>query len=175
VPVLVTGAMLAPGKRTVTSLLRIMGLEDETCFQNDHRVLNRAAWSSLQASDILLNLLIAAFAPSEPVILGLDDTIEQRWGAKIKARGIYRDPVRSSRSHVVKASGRRWLSLMLWVPIPWAQRVWALPLLTALSPSERYHRERRQRHKKLTDWGATKAIQGPALAARTRLGGGHGQ
>lgn len=152
-PVLATGAILAPGKRTVTSILRIMGLEDETRFQNYHRVLNRAAWSSLQASGILLNLLIAAFAPSGPVILGLDDTIERRWGAKIKARGIYRDPVRSSRSHMVKASGLRWLSLMLLVPIPWAQRVWALPFLTALSPSERYHRERRQRHKKLTDWG----------------------
>lgn len=88
VPVLATGAILAPGKRTVTSILRIMGLEDETRFQNYHRVLNRAVWSSLQASGILLNLLVAAFAPSGPVILGLDDTIERRWGAKIKARGL---------------------------------------------------------------------------------------
>jgi hypothetical protein len=153
VPVLVAGAILAPGQRTITSILRIMGLEDDPHFQNYHRVLNRAVWSSLGTGGILLNLLVTAFAPSGPLILGLDDTIERRWGAKIKARGIYRDPVRSSRNHVVKASGLRWLSLMLWVPIPWAQRVWALPFLTALSPSERYHRERRQRHKKLTDWG----------------------
>jgi hypothetical protein len=159
VPVLVAGAILAPGQRTITSVLRIMGLEAEPHFQNYHRVLNRAVWSSLRASGILLNLLVAAFAPSDPLILGLDDTIERRWGAKIKARGIYRDPARSSRSHVVKASGLRWLSLMLLVPIPWAPRVWALPFLTALSPSERYHRERRQRHKKLTDWGRQMLFQ----------------
>jgi len=153
VPVLAAGAILAPGKRTITSILRIMGLEDEPHFQNCHRVLNRAVWSSLEGSGILLNLLVTAFAPSGPLLLGLDDTIERRWGSKIKARGIYRDPVRSSRSHVVKASGLRWLSLMLVVPIPWAQRVWALPFLTALAPSERYHHDRGQRHKKLTDWG----------------------
>jgi hypothetical protein len=152
VPVLVTGAILAPGKRTITSILRsmgleIMGLEEESHFQSYHRVLNRAVWSGLRAGGTLLSLLVAAFAPSGPLILGLDDTIERRWGTKIKARGIYRDPVRSSRSYVVKASGLRWLSLMLLVPIPWAQRVWALPFLTALSSSERYHRERRQRHK----------------------------
>lgn len=159
VPVLAAGAILAPGKRTVTSILRIMGLEDESHFQNYHRVLNRATWSTLRAGGLLLNLLVAAFAPSGPLILGLDDTVERRWGAKIKARGIYRDPVRSSRSHVVKASGLRWLSLMLLVPIPWAQRVWALPFLTALSPSERYHQERGRRHKKLTDWGRQMLFQ----------------
>lgn len=85
--------------------------------------------------------------------MGLDDTIERRRGEKIKAKGIYRDPVRSSHGHFVKASGLRWLSLMLLVEIPWAQRVWALPFLTALAPSERYNQERSHRHKTLTDWG----------------------
>lgn len=103
---------------------------------------------------------MTAFAPSGPLILGLDDTIKRRrGGGKINARGIYRDPVRSSRSHAVKVSGLRWLSLMLLVPIPWAQRVWALPFLTVLSPSERYPRERGQRHKKLTDWGRQMLLQ----------------
>jgi len=60
----------------------------------------------------------------------------------IAAKGIYRDPVRSSDSHLVKASGLRWLSLMLLVPIPWAQRVWALPFLTVLAPSQRYHEQK---------------------------------
>jgi hypothetical protein len=82
----------------------------------------------------------------------LDDTLERRRGAKIRAKGIDRDPVRSSHRHVVKARGLRWLSLMLLVPIPWAKRVWALPCLTVLAPSERYHQGRSQRHKKLTDW-----------------------
>ena len=156
---LLIGAILAPGKRTVTSLLRIAGLGRERRFANYHRVLNRAAWNARAAARLLLGLLIDAFAPSGPVVLGLDDTIERRRGKRIAAKGIYRDPVRSSKGHFVKASGLRWLSLMLLAPIPWAGRVWALPFLTALAPSERYCRERGRRHKKLTDWARQMVLQ----------------
>lgn len=152
VQVLLLGAILAIGKRTVTAVLRVMGLDQHAHFQTYHRVLNRAVWSALAASRILLRLLVHHFAPHGPVIVGLDDTIERRWGAKIAARGIYRDAVRSSQSHFVKVSGLRWLCMMLLVPIPWARRVWALPFLTALCPSERYHAQRGTRHKTLTDW-----------------------
>lgn len=152
VQVLVVGAILAPGKRTITAALRAMGLAHAKSFQQYHRVLNRAVWSSLDSARLLLLLLVRLLAPIGPLVMGLDDTLERRRGAKIQAKGIYRDPVRSSHSHLVKASGLRWLSLMLLVPIPWAQRVWALPFMTVLAPSERYHQERSQRHKKLTDW-----------------------
>lgn len=148
--VLLIGAILAPAKRTVTSVLRVMGLSEDEHFQNYHRVLNRAVWSSLAASRLLLSLLVTAFAPQGVLLMGLDDTIERRRGDQIKAKGIYRDPVRSSHSHFVKASGLRWLSLMLLVRVPWAGRVWALPFLTALSPSERYYKERGRSHQKLT-------------------------
>jgi hypothetical protein len=157
--VLVMGAILAPGQRTVASALRILGLESDRHFQNYHRVLNRAVWSSLELSRLLLGLLVSTFALFGPVVMGLDDTIERRRGAQIKAKGIYRDPVRSSHSHFVKASGLRWLSLMLLVPIPWAKRVWALPFLTALAPSERYYCDRVHRHKKLTDWARQMLLQ----------------
>ena len=153
------GAILTPGQRTICSVLRVVGLNGETHFQNYHRVLNRACWSSRAASRILLGLLVQAFAPSGPILVGLDDTIERRWGKKIQARGIYRDPVRSSRSHFVKTSGLRWLSLMLLVEIPWAGRVWALPFFTVLAPSERYHQKRHQRHKTLVDWGRQMVLQ----------------
>jgi hypothetical protein len=156
---LLIGAILAPGKRTVTGLLRIVGLSRERRFTNYHRVLNRAAWDARAAARLLLGLLIAAFVPAGPVVLGIDDTIERRRGKRIAAKGIYRDPVRSSRGHFVKASGLRWLSLMLLAPIPWAGRVWALPFLTALAPSERYCRQRGRRHKKLTDWARQMALQ----------------
>jgi len=150
--ILLLGAILSPAERTVTAALRVMGLSWEKHFQNYHRVLNRAVWSSLEASHILLGLLINTFVSRGPVILGLDDTIERRRGTKIKAKGIYRDPVRSSHSHFVKASGLRWLSLMLLAPIPWAKRVWALPFLTVLAPSERYYNGKVRKHKKLTEW-----------------------
>ncbi len=157
--VLLTGAILAPGKRTVTSLLRIMGLAHERRFVNYHRVLNRAKWSARAASHVLLKLLLNVFMPTGPVVLGIDDTIERRRGKCIAAKGIYRDPVRSSHGHFVKASGLRWLSLMLLVPIPWAGRVWAMPFLTALAPSERYCQERGRHHKKLTDWARQLVLQ----------------
>jgi hypothetical protein len=150
--VLVVGAVLAPGKRTVTAILRVMGLSAEAHFQNYHRVLNRARWSSLAGARKLLELLVSTFVPVGPVVIGIDDTLERRRGAKIQAKGIYRDPVRSSRSHMVKASGLRWLCVMLLPEIPWAGRVWALPFLTALCPSERYHQQRGQRHKPLSQW-----------------------
>jgi hypothetical protein len=157
--VLLLGAILAPGTRTVACLLRITGLARERHFVNYHRVLNRAVWSPRAASCVLLQLLITAFVPRGPVVLGLDDTIERRRGAHIAAKGIYRDPVRSSHGHFVKASGLRWLSLMLLAPIPWAGRVWALPFLTALAPSERYNHARGRSHKKLTDWGRQLVLQ----------------
>lgn len=151
VRVLLTGAVLAPGKRTVTAILQIMGLSTNTDFQTYHRVLNRAVWSPLEASRLLLRVLIAVFVPHGVVVMGLDDTIERRWGKQIKARGIYRDPVRSSHSHFVKVSGLRWLSCMLLVPMAWAKRVWALPFLTVLCPSERFYQQRERRHQSLTE------------------------
>lgn len=159
VQVLLIGAILAPGKRTVTSVLQVMGLSQTQHFQNYHRVLNRAVWSSRELSRRLLMLLVTTFATVGPIIMGLDDTIERRRGAKIKAKGIYRDPVRSSHSHFVKASGLRWLGLMLLAPIPWAKRVWALPFLTVLAPSERYYQGKRRKHKKLTEWARQMVLQ----------------
>ena len=149
---LLVGAILAVGKRTVTSALRVMGLGQEAHFQNYHRVLNRARWSPLALSRVLLQLLVDTLLPEGPLVIGLDDTLERRRGAKIRAKGVYRDGVRSSHSHFVKATGLRWLCAMLLVEIGWAGRVWALPFLTVLCPSERYHQQWGHRHKKLTDW-----------------------
>lgn len=104
---LMIGAILAPGKRTVSAVLRALGISEDPQFQTYHRVLNRAVWSSLSASRILLQRLIDVFAPTGPLVMGIDDTIERRWGKRIAARGIYRDPVRSSDSHFVKTSKSR--------------------------------------------------------------------
>jgi hypothetical protein len=152
VQVLLVGAILAPGQRMVSSILRVVGLDHLSTFQTYHRVLNRAVWSSLALSRLLLGLVVTTFAPDGSLVIGIDETIERRRGARIAAKGIYRDPVRSSHSHFVKASGLRWICMMLLVPIPWADRVWALPFLTVLAPSERYHAEHGQRHKSITVW-----------------------
>src|SRR5690242_3358581 len=161
---LLAGALLTPGRRTVAAALRVMGLGQTPTFTSYHRVLNRNNWSSHDlARRLLLRLLRTLVPPAAPVVIGLDDTLERRRGAKIAAKGIYRDPVRSSRSHFVKASGLRWLSLMLLAPVPFARggsgSSWALPFLTVLAPSERYHQERGTRHKPLLAWGRQMLLQ----------------
>lgn len=152
VPILTIGAILVPGARQVSRILRVMGLADTRCFQTYHRVLNRAVWSSRRASQILLGLLIATFAVTGAVVVGIDETIERRSGRRIRAGGPYRDPVRSTDGRVVTVWGLRWISMMLLVPIPWAGRVWALPFLTVLAPSERAMRRHGGRAKPLAVW-----------------------
>jgi DDE superfamily endonuclease len=148
---LLVGAMLAPGTRTVTAALRVMGLATERHFTNYHRVLNRATWSALQGSRILLGWLIPCFVPpGATIVFGADDTVERRSGRKITAKGCYRDAVRSTKKHVIRCFGLKWVSMMLLVPVPWARRVWALPFLTALSrPAAE---QDRRRHKTSVDW-----------------------
>src|SRR5215212_11812900 len=153
VQVLLAGAILAPGKRTVSAALRVMGLGQTEQFQRYHRVLNRAVWSGREASHVLLGVLVRTLVPNGPLVIGVDETLERRWGKKISAKGIYRDPVRSTQERFVKSSGLRWVCLMLLVPVPWAGRVWALPFLSVLAPSERYAAQRGKRHKKITDSG----------------------
>src|SRR5918998_1640082 len=157
--VLVCGTLLAPGRRTVAAALRVMGLGEAAGFAVYHRVLSRGHWCSRALAHRLLLLLVAAFAPDGPVVVGLDDTIERRRGERIAAKGIYRDPVRSSRGHFVKASGLRWLCVMLLAPVPWAGCVWGLPFLTVLAPSERHAARQGRRHKKLTDWARQVLLQ----------------
>src|SRR5918994_1781787 len=153
VQILLAGAILAPGRRTVSSALRAMGLDQHKRFHRYHRVLSRASWSSRKVSCILLGLLVEAFVPEgDPLVVGIDETLERRWGKKISAKGVYRDPVRSTHETFVKASGLRWVCVMLMVEIPWASKVWALPFLSALAPSERYAAKRGRRHKKITQW-----------------------
>jgi hypothetical protein len=152
IEVLVVGTILTRGQRTVSAVLRVMGLSHERNYALYHHVLSRAVWSGLEVSAILLRLLVKTFDGGGPLVFGVDETIERRRGEKIAAKGIYRDPVRSSHSHFVKASGLRWVSLMWLTRVPFAERIWALPFLTALAPSERYYAERGRSPKKITDW-----------------------
>ena len=171
--ILLVGAILAPGQRTVASALRVMGRCDHRDYARYHEVLNRAVWSPRQAARILLMLLLQHLDQDDgPLIFGIDETLERRRGPKIKSLGIYRDGVRSSRSQVVKASGLRWISLMWLGHIPWAGRFWALPFLTVLAPSERYYRQRGRRHKKLTDWARADDHATASLAAPPAPGAG---
>jgi hypothetical protein len=149
----VVGAILAPGRRTVTAILRVLGLSEERQFQRYHRVLNRVKWSGLLLSRILVTLLVATFlAAGVPLLIAADETIERRTGEKIRAKGVFRDAVRSSKKHVIHCFGLRWISMMLLLPVPWSRRLWALPFLTVLAPSEKTNRANGKRHKTSIDW-----------------------
>jgi len=150
--ILLIGAILCGKERTVAAILRVMGLGNDPHFVNYHRVLSKARWSGLQAAKILLGLLVALVPVDLPIIIGVDDTIERRKGKKIKAKGCYRDPVRSTKKHVIRCFGLKWLSMMLIVPVPWSERHWALPFLTALTPSEEGNAQENRRHKTTIDW-----------------------
>jgi hypothetical protein len=128
-----------------------MGLATERGFTNYHRVLNRATWSARQGSRILLELLITWLVPAgATIVLGADDTVERRSGRKITAKGCYRDAVRSTKKHVIRCFGLKWVSMMLLVPVPWARRVWAMPFLTTLCRPAKKKDQRR--HKTSVDW-----------------------
>jgi DDE superfamily endonuclease len=157
--VLLAGAVLAPGQRTVSAALGVMGLADRPGFGRYHEVLSKARWDGRALARTLLRLLLDRLLPEGEVVIVPDDSIERRWGPCIRDRGIYRDPVRSSRGFFVKTSGLRWLSLAVVLPIPWARRRWALPFLTILAPSQRANAERGRRHKPLTRWTIQAILQ----------------
>ncbi len=117
---------------------------------------------------MLLGLLITRLVPSgATIVLGADDTVERRSGRKITARGCYRDAVRSSKKHVIRGFGLKWVAMMLLVPVPWSRRVWALPFLTALCwPAED---SKRCRHKTSIDWVRQMMTQVRRWLPRRRL------
>ena len=157
---LFVGAILCPGARTVAAALRILGLAQERSFSSYHRVLSRARWSGLALSRILLLRLVAAFVPEgAELVFAADETLERRRGARIQAKGLYRDNARSSKSVHVKAHGLRWISVMLLTSVPWASRIWALPFLTLLTPSERCCQARGRRYKRVSHWARQAMLQ----------------
>lgn len=109
---LLVGAILATGQRTVAAALRVRRRGDQGDFARYHEVLNRAVWSPPEAARILLMLLQHLESGDGPLVFGIDETLERCHGARIRARGIYRDAVRSRRHQLVKSSGLRWISLM---------------------------------------------------------------
>jgi hypothetical protein len=146
--ILLIGTILAPGKRTISAVLYTLGQKDDPQYQNYHRVLNRAKWSSFKASQILLGLLVTAFVIiGVPLVIGADETLERRKGEKIKNKSVFRDAVRSSKKYTVHSFGLRWVSMMLIVSVSWSTRPWGLPFLTVCAASEKVNEANGKRHK----------------------------
>lgn len=153
---LLSGAILCKGGRTVCGILRVVGMKGEERFEKYHRMLNRVKWSPLEGSKILLSQLVAFC--TGPVVIAIDEHIERRGGAKIKAKGWYRDAVRSSKKQVVKCSALKWITVMLIHRFAWLGRTVALPFLTVLAPSEKSTSQTKKRHKTTIDWAMQIAV-----------------
>lgn len=149
---LAVGALLAVGPRTVAACLRVLGLAEHPGFAAFHRVLNRNAWSGLAVARSLLRLVAATFVPAGPIVVGVDHTLERRRGRRIGPAGHFYDAARSSAARKTTSRGLRWLTAAVLVEVPFAGHVWALPVLTALTPSKAWSERHGRRHRPVTDW-----------------------
>jgi len=151
--ILLCGAILTPGRRTVTAALRVMGLGDDEHFTNYHRLLNRDRWSPWALSELLLELIIKVFLSEEAFLrIVVDETVERRKGKKIEYKGWFRDAVRSTANHVTKVLGIRWVCLSILVEVPWSERPWALPFMTVPALSEKTCVQLGKQHRSPVEW-----------------------
>jgi len=172
--VLLVGTLLARGRRTVAAALRQMGHQDDPHFSGYHQVLNRARWSRLAASRRLLRLVVSTFGRLDgPVTVVMDETLERRWGRRIRLRGHYRDSLASSRERCVSSSGLRWLVMAVVVRLPWTVRPWALTVLSVPAPGPKVSEREGRRHKTVAERAAqlVRILRRWLPAAELRLSG----
>src|SRR5215813_768563 len=150
---LLTGTLLAHGRRTVAAALRASGNAQVSNWSLFHQVLNRARWSPLAVSRQLLLLIVETFVPAGACIdLVIDETLERRWGSKIRKRGHYRDSALSSKERSVSSPGLRWIVMAVVVSLPWTKQRWALPFLCVLATTPEVSQRLGQRHKTIGRW-----------------------
>lgn len=143
---LMLGAILTTGRRTVANVLRTVGglaQGEPSTFQ---RVLSSARWSGLRLACILTGIIVRCFYSSGIILLAGDDTVDEHRGKKVYGKSRHRDAVRSSHSYTAHRYGHKWVVLTILVKFPFAQRFWALPILVALYRSPKDNRARGRRH-----------------------------
>jgi hypothetical protein len=150
---LLTGTLLAQGRRTVAAALRASGNSMAGNWSSFHQVLNRARWSPLAVSRQLLLLIVETFVPAGACVdLVIDEKLERRWGSKISKRGHYRDSALSSRERSVSSPGLRWIVMAVVVTLPWTKQRWALPFLCVLTTTPEVSATLGRRHKTVGMW-----------------------
>src|SRR5215467_12847314 len=140
-------AILTTGRRTVRNLLRTVAGLTEGDPSSYHRVLSLAQWSGLSLAALLTRFILRYFWPHGRIRLVGDDTVTEHPGRKVFGKARHRDPVRSSHSYTAWRWGHKWVVLAVLVRFPFATRPWALPVLVALSHSEKWNAKHRRRHK----------------------------
>jgi hypothetical protein len=155
--------VLCKGHRTVTALLKRLGLRHINNFSDYHSFFNKNKWSALDGAKILFLKLISLLPENESISIVLDTTVERRKGPQIKSINIQRDAVRSTKSRKVLVPGLLWLACTLQIKLPWVDKVWALPFLSILMPpnkplssskNKKDLKKEKREHKTLNDWAS---------------------
>lgn len=144
--VLLAGTILAKGRRTITSVLWIMGKQAPGHMSDYHRVFSRAPWILMPLGKILAAAVIQ-WLPDGPIVVAMDDTTAQHKGKKVYGKGCHHDAVRSTHTHVAYRWGHKWVVLAIVVKLPFASRPWALPVLAALYRPRDLNKQEGRRHK----------------------------
>jgi hypothetical protein len=147
VQLLAVAALLTTGRRTVTNLLRTVRVLAAGSPSGYHRVLSGAKWSGLALAALLGRFLVRHFWPAGPIRLVGDDTVSEHRGPNVYGKARHRDPIRSSHSYTAYRYGHKWVVLAVLVRLPFATRLWALPVLVALYRSKELNRQRGRPHK----------------------------
>ena len=157
--VIMQGHILCKGRRTITEVLKRLGLGKIKNYSKYHDFFSKAKWSTLKGAQVLLLKLISLI-PGDEITFSFDTTVERRKGPKIKSLGIQRDAVRSTKARKVLVPGLNWLVCTIHVQLPWSSRKWALPVLSILLPPENplstsknaHDLAKIKKHKTLNQW-----------------------
>jgi hypothetical protein len=144
---LCVAAIVTPGRRTITNLLRTVQSLVRGHPSSYHRVFSHRRWTLWGLGHALASFILTHWVPQGPVALAGDDTVEEHQGRKVFGKARHRDPVRSTHTFTAWRWGHKWIVLSLLVQFPFAHRPWALPVLVALYRSEQWNTKHGRRHK----------------------------
>src|SRR5216683_4921028 len=144
---LLVAALLTPGRRTVSNVLRTVHSLVVGHPSSYHRVFSSRRWSAWRLSRTLTTFILTHWVPTGPVVLVGDDTVEAHPGRKVFGKARHRDAVRSSHTFTAYRWGHKWIVMTVLVQFPFALRPWALPVLVALYHSEEWDEKHGRRHK----------------------------
>lgn len=125
-------AILVIGERTVSAVLRLLGMIEPLNPSTYHRLFSHRRWSSRRLAFIITRFVLNRFVPDGVVKICGDETVDGHYGKKVYGKARHRDAVRSSHSHTVYRYGHKWIVLAVLIDLPYVGRPFALPILVAL-------------------------------------------
>ncbi len=118
----VIGAILAPGRHTLTHLRGTVRTLATGHYSAYHRVLSRAVWARFPLAKILAAAIWELIPSEEPVVVSVDDPSPQHKGPHVYGQSRHHDACRSTHSPIVWVWGRQGVVPAIHVRFPFAAR-----------------------------------------------------